>query len=287
MYNREQLQDFGFGGGNAFEDANFRQVDGFGGGFGGGFGAPNRRRMLEKDRKIKWRGQVLSEDEVRQVFEPEYTDEKRNEWLKWIDERSKQYSIEPVIINRFPRVYFNSDGKSSDYYIYSTEYGTVEVSEQFVESSVAKPVDVIMRARGRRFPLVITDPLWDSHKIIVPTDPPITSSDDIGEPNCSSDRPQKDMFYLMELFVNQSADYKNFCEDLYEKYDDRGFSDSYDRNLRNITNFNYSRWQWTNPPEGFPMPNEEIIWFDEITGELCLKLMAERKTLGKNFERMC
>ena len=286
MYNREQLQDFGFGGGNAFEDANFRQVDGFGGGFGGGFGAGDRRRMLGKDRKIKWRGQILSEDEVRQVFEPEYTDEKRNEWLKWIDERSKQYSIEPVIVNRLPRIYFNSDGKSKDYYIYSTEYATYEVPEQLVESSVAKPVDVIMRARGRRFPLVITDPEWDNQKIIVPTDPPKTASD-ASEPYWLSDRPKKDVFNLMELFVSQKTDYKNFCEDLYEKYDDRDFSDSYGRDLRNTTNFNYSRWQWTNPTEEFPMPNEEIIWFDEITGELCLKLMAGRKTFGKKFERIC
>ena len=52
MYNREQLQDFGFDGGK-FEDADFRQVDGFGGGFGGGFGAGDRRRMLGKDRRIK------------------------------------------------------------------------------------------------------------------------------------------------------------------------------------------------------------------------------------------
>ena len=259
-HNREQ--DFGFDGGNAFGDEDF----------GGG-------------KKVRWRGRILSWNDVRQEFEPEYTDEKRNEWLKWIDERSKRYSIEPVIINRFPRVFFNSDGKSSDCYIYSTEYGTYEVPEKFVESSVAKPVDVIMRARGRRFPLVITDPEWGYQKIIAPTDLPKKESDPPvwtffnQFPLSSGDPPKKDVFYLMELFVNHNADYQNFCEDLYEKYDDIGYSDFRGREIWNIINFNYARWPWMNQ-------TKEIIWFDEFTGELCLELMPGRGTLGKNFERI-
>ena len=237
-HNREQ--DFGFDGGNAFGDEDFR----------GG-------------KKVRWRGRVLSWNEVRQEFEPEYTDEKRNEWLKWIDERSKRYSIEPVIINRFPRVFFNSDGKSSDYYIYSTEYGTYEVPEKFVESSVAKPVDVIMRARGRRFPLVITDPDWSDQKIIASTDLPKKASDETSAPYWSIDRPKKDVFYLMELFVNQKADYSNFCEDLYEKCDELG------RKYFKLIG-----------------ATEEIIWFDEFTGELCLKLMKAPGKKTKNTKNV-
>ena len=155
--------DGGFGG-NAVDGFGRGFGDGFGGGVGAGFGAGlggadrlendleiEDDRIHENYKTFKWRGRVMSSDEVREEFEPEYTDKKRNEWLQWIDERSKRYSIEPVIINRFPVIYFDSDDlnwTSTDYYIYSTEYGTYEVPEKFVESSVAKPVDVIMRARG-------------------------------------------------------------------------------------------------------------------------------------------
>ena len=306
-FGMRRARDNAFGNVGVDENVEFGRHDGFGGnavggfgrGFGGGFGggvgagfdggfgglvdgiggddAPpindGNHRIPENYKTFKWRGRVMSSDEVREEFEPEYTDEKRNEWLQWIEERSKRYSIEPVIINRFPVIYFDSDDlnwTSTDYYIYSTEYGTYEVPEKFVESCVAKSVDVIMRARGQRFPLVIIDPLCsDWYKIIVPTDIPKKSSDppDFGSP---VDRSKKDDFNLMELFVNQNTDYKNFCEDLYEKYDDIVYND--------FSGFNYLRWQWRGNA-----PSEKTVWFDEFTGEFCLKLMEGRKTFGKNL----
>ena len=78
-------------------------------------------------------------------------------------------------------------------------------------------------------------------------------------------------------------DYANFCEDLYKKYDDLGFSNFSGPELWNIYPF-YARWQEMNP-------EEEIIWYDEFTGELCLKLRKARKkdfdkTFGKKLNRI-
>ena len=65
--------------------------------------------------------------------------------------------------------------------------------------------------------------------------------------------------------MNQKEDYANFCKDLYEK----------DSNPHRL---------WLNP-------TEEIIWFDEFTGELCLKLRKARRTIfekpfGKKLNRI-
>ena len=90
-----------------------------------------------------------SRDYLLEEFSPEFIDEKRNKWLKWIDERSKQYSIEPVAVKKsteFP--------DSTGIVVYSTRYGSLEVPEQFVENYVTKPVDSIMKARGLRGSLI-------------------------------------------------------------------------------------------------------------------------------------
>ena len=76
----------------------------------------------------------------------------------------------------------------------------------------------------------------------MPTDIPKKAFDppDFESPG---DRPKKDDFNLMELSMNQMDDYNNFCEDLYETYDDISFTD--------IVGFNYLRWQWTIPSGRF------------------------------------
>ena len=204
--------------------------NGFGGGGfgGGGFGGNNFnveengedwrdwqwrdwRGSDVEHKTYRWDGRDLTRRELRELeeFEPEFTDEKRNEWLKWIDERSKQYSIEPVIINRFSKDDFDYH---PDIILYSTAYGTLEVQEQFVENYVTKPVESIMKARGLRYPLVIDGPRYDYHSpnsIHRPTDPPTKKYD------------------LMDLFVNQKLDYTEFCKDLYENYQemDRGYTE--------------------------------------------------------------
>ena len=102
-------------------------------------------------------------DYLLEEFPPEFTDEKRNEWLKWIDERSKQYSIEPVTVKKSTEV-----PNSTGIVVYSTRYGTLEVTEQFVENSVTKPVDSIMKARGLRGPLVyVTDKARSTKQMIL------------------------------------------------------------------------------------------------------------------------
>ena len=92
--------------------------------------------------------------------------------------------------------------------------------------------------------------------------------------------------------MNQKVNYANFCKDLYEKYDDLSYSNFSGPELWNIyPNFNYARWQWMNP-------REEVIWYNEFTGELCLKLRKARRTIfekpfrkkltnriGLNFQR--
>ena len=260
----------GFGGDNDIwisdesDNDSFDGRDGFGGEdvFGGaGFGHEGNRAT------VRWRGRVLSQLDMLSEFGPEYTDEKRDEWLKWIDERSKRYSIEPVIIKRFTKQYLDNKYTNVNYpdmYVYCTEYGTLEVQEQFVENFVTKPVDVIMRARGRSGPLVIHDREIGDSKIISATDPPTNTPT---EPQWNSwnpwDPPKKDVFYLMDLFVNQTNDYTSFCQDLYDNYRmdmARGYSDL--------------------PDDGQYHFTDDIISFDDITDELCLKLNEGLITSG-------
>ena len=223
-----------------------------GGGFGGGFGRARRNDERERRRNetvfVEGRGNVAM-SELREEFKPEFTDEKRNEWLKWIDERSKQYSIEPATRKKFAK---DSNGNKypPDIFVYSTNYGTFEVQEQFVENFVAKPVDSIMKSRGKRDPLAISQ-YETSYKIVIPsTDPP-------------GDR-------LMHFFVNSKLDYTEFCEDLYENYQDMG------RGYYERIN---AKW--------------DFISFDEFTDELCLKIQhvsehsgrSNLKTPGKFFNK--
>ena len=146
--------------------------------------------------------------ELRNEFKPEFTDEKRNEWLKWIDERSKLYSIEPATMKKYSK---DSNGKSNhDTLVYQTSYGTLEVREQFVENYVTKSVDSIMKSRGKRDPLVIGQPETSYKLVIPPTDPP----------NRYESYPTYD---LMDLLMNQKLDYTEFCEDVYENYQAKDF----------------------------------------------------------------
>ena len=108
------------------------------------------------DQTIWWNERKLTRSELREEFPPEFTDEKRNEWLKWIDDRSKQYSIDPVTVKPSIEVTTNNTC-SSGIVVYATRYGTLEVPEQFVENYVTKPVDSIMKARALRGPLVIDE----------------------------------------------------------------------------------------------------------------------------------
>ena len=215
----------------------------FRGGGAGGFGRGRFGRDEERDRDTETfslEGRRLTRTELREEFEPEITDEKRNEWLKWIDERSKRYSIEPVIINRFSKDDFDYH---PDFYVYCTAYGTLEVQEQLVENYVTKPVGSILQSRAKRNPLVISP---------VSYGPYIYSS---------TDSPTK-KYNLMDLFLNQKIDYKEFCEDLYENYQeiDRGYNQTVEA-------------EW------------DHVWFDTTTDELCLKL-GWSKTQGKNLLKM-
>ena len=217
----------------------------------------DRRRFWgreERDRdqeRFRWNGRWnLTRSQLRDEFYEEFyefTDEKRNEWLKWIDERSKRYSIEPVIINRFSKADFDYH---PDFYVYSTAYGTLEVQEQFVENYLSKPVDSIMKSREKRNPLVITSSRLRDTAIFSSMDPPTYK------------------YNLMDLFLNQKVDYTEFCEDLYEKYEemDRGYCQTIEA-------------QW------------DTVWFDAITDELCLKLRTWEykegdKTQGKKWFEM-
>ena len=199
-------------------------------------------RLLHQE--YRWNGRHLTLRELRELeeFEPEFTVEKRNEWLKWIDERSKQYSIEPVIINRFPK---DDWSYQPDVFLYSTAYGTLEVQEQFVENYITKPVESIMKSRGLRHPLVIWGPGYDDYDrqpnvIYPPTDPPTKRYD------------------LMDLFLNQKSDYTKFCEDLYENYQEE-MERGYFEFTRIVTRY-------------FDELDDSFIWFDKMTDELCLKL---------------
>ena len=120
------------------------------------------------------------------------TDEKRNEWLEWIDYHSKQYSIEPAANGNF----------NQDTLFYKTSYGTLEVQKQLVENYVTKPVDTIFKLRAKRDPLVI--PQHETGPSIIPSiDPPYR-------------------YDLMDLMINHRIDYTKFCEDVYENNQDLG-----------------------------------------------------------------
>ena len=178
---------------------------------------------------VEGKSDNMSMNEIREEFKPEFTDEKRNEWLKWIDERSKQYSIEPLTIKKLSK---DSNGDSNlDTVVYQTSYGTLEVQEQFVENFVTKPVDSIMKSRGKRDPLVIGQPETSFNLVIPSTDPP----------NRYEYYPTYD---LMDLYMNQKRDYTKFCEDLYENYQEKDFD-----------------------------TRGDAITFDDVTGELCLRLI--------------
>ena len=240
----------GFGGGNAgggFGGGN--GGGGFGGGNGRGFGgrAVGARRNGQRERSVD----VIMEDgenitrremtmsEIREEFKPQITSEKRNEWLKWIDDRSKQYSIEPATtgIKNGPKD--SKDNSYPDTFVYQTSYGTLEVQKQFVENYVTKPVDSIIRARAKRDPLVVNQDYRSYVHVIPSTDPP-------------------NRYNLMDLFMEESPDYTEFCEDLYENYQE--------------THFGGFDW-------------DDDISFDEITRELCLPIFISDskrcvKTLG-------
>ena len=214
----------------------------------------DRRRFWgreERDRdqeRFRWNGRWnLTRSQLRDEFYEEFyefTDEKRNEWLKWIDERSKQYSIEPLTIKKLSK---DSNGDSNlDTVVYQTSYGTLEVQEQFVENFVTKPVDSIMKSRGKRDPLVIGQPETSFNLVIPSTDPP----------NRYEYYPTYD---LMDLYMNQKRDYTKFCEDLYENYQDMG------RGYYERIN---AKW--------------DFISFDELSDELCLKIQHVSEHSGQS-----
>lgn len=179
--------------------------------------------------------------------EIEKTDEElRNEWLKWIDERSKRYTIEPVIINRFSKkkkvVYFLKFHEDlPDVYVYSTPYGLLEFAEEVVENYTTKPVNVIIRSRAKR-QLILSSPIQKSgfyeRSILI-------------NPRTS---PVKD---LTTLSFDMKCHYKNLCEDMYEMYDEK----------RAEIRFSPYRGQST----------RKLISFDDDTGELCLKIYTALK----------
>ena len=252
----QRQRDLGFGGG------------GFGGGGFGGGDSDDEPNVRDNE--------FYSREQMRKFIEefpPEFTDEKRNEWLKWIDERSKKYSIDPVIINRFSK---DSKGKTSwrhpfpDVYIYQTNYGTLEVHEQFVENFVTKPVDAIMKARGKRGPLVVGPPDDWIPNVFSPTDPPSYDKVQkikgfkVGKEGLIIEDEHEftrkcHRYGLMDLFINQKSDYENFCEDLYENFHETG------------------RGQF----EGLDAKYNPFS-LDEVTGEICIKLQVCDQVLGPN-----
>ena len=163
--------------------------------------------------------------------------------MKWIDERSKQYSIEPAAIKNVSKD--SNDNSTLDVFVYHTSYGTLEVQKQFVENYLAKPVDSIMKSRAKRDPLVLPRDYSGNQRIIQSTDPPNESD-------------SAKFYDLMELFMDNNLDHAEFCEDLYENYQEKHMG-GFDRGDR--------------------------ISFDDVTGELCLQLLLSDskgcvKTLG-------
>ena len=175
-------------------------------------------------------------------------DELRNEWLKWIDERSKRYMIEPAIVNRFSKndnairtldgyfLKFHED--IPDVYVYSTPYGLLEFSEQMVENFITKPVNVIIRSRARRklilSSLIKKSESYERSILINPRTSPVED--------------------LTTLAYEMKCHYTNLCEDMYETYDGKRAEIDFLPYGRNST--------------------AKLISFDEHTGELCLKIYA-------------
>ena len=190
------------------------------------------------------------EEEIEKTNE-----ELRNEWLQWIDERSKRYSIEPVIINRFSRVIYKSVFKSDwtlegsvpmprrdcpDVYVYTTPYGILEFAENVVENYITKPVDAIIRSRARR-DLILSRGANKRLILINPRTSPVKK--------------------LTALSFNWKCRYTELCQDMYETYDVKMVEIDFLQKPRRIDGS--SR-----------MSPEKLISFDDHTGELCLKIYA-------------
>ena len=181
------------------------------------------------------------EEEIEKTNE-----ELRNEWLQWIDERSKRYTIEPAIINRlskndnairtFDGYFLKFHEDIPDVYVYSTPYGLLEFAEQVVENYITKPVDVIIRSRARRklifSSLIKKNESYERSILINPRTSPV-----------------KD---LTTLAYEMKCHYTNLCEDMYETYDGKKAEIDFLPYGRNST--------------------AKLISFDEHTGELCLKI---------------
>ena len=66
----------------------------------------------------------------------------------------------------------------------------------------------------------------------------------------------------MDLFLNQKVDYAEFCEDVYENYQEIDTGEPVIVYPDDLT------IDW--------VPNNlDTVWFDEVTGELCLKLQPQ------------
>ena len=197
--------------------------------------------------------------------EIEKTDEELNkEWMRWIDERTKSFSIEPVIINRFakdwpPKWYFDNAEYSEwlewntygqpDVYVYPTPYGILEFEDQIVENYIAKPADVIVRARARRDPIL--GPIRKKNRGFQPYEQTILIN-----PRTS---PVNDVPSFSFEF---KCHYKNLCEDMYETYDESKVNINFLTGDLGYLNF------------------EKLISFDRHTGELCLKMYTVSKNPG-------
>ena len=169
-------------------------------------------------------------------------EELRNEWLQWIDERSKQYLIEPIIINRL--------SKTPDVYVYTTPYGVLEFAEKVVENYITKPVDTIINSRARRDLILFTESSAKVPKrsiLINPRTSPVKQ--------------------LKKLSFNWKCHYTELCEDMYETYDER------------MADFDFLP---KHPKlMGFRMSNGKLISFDDNTGELCLKMYTSVSKAGR------
>ena len=55
---------------------------------------------------------------------------------KWVEEMQDQYSIEPLIIKRFPKT-----KNSMDVYVFPLSFGTFEIDAKIVETCVTKPIE--------------------------------------------------------------------------------------------------------------------------------------------------
>ena len=211
--------------------------------------------FLERPRSRK---NIPIEEEI------EKTDKELNdEWVKWIDERTKSFSIEPVIINRFARdprppkrfVYFAHDWLEwkkygePDVYVYSTPYGMLEFDEKIVENYIARPVDVIIRARARREPMLgpvrKKNGRYEQTILINPRTSPV------------NDIPNHDK----SIFPFEYKCYfKKLCEDIYETYDESKVEISFLLPVPGeSTGFRNTHFQ-------------KLISFDRHTDELCLKM---------------